>query len=64
MKDTLQTLLENNQDNITWAVIQEALNYDTPKAFFEDLLQYGCQSWMVWSLIRHKDTHEFFDKHF
>ena len=44
MKDTLQTLLENNQDNITSAVIQEALEYDTPKAFFEDLLQNGCQS--------------------
>jgi len=44
MKDTLQTLLEDNQDNITQAVINEALEYDTPEAFFEDLLQHGCQS--------------------
>ncbi|WP_457750187.1 hypothetical protein [Sulfurimonas sp.] len=44
MKDTLQTLLDNNHGNITSAVIQEALDYDNPQAFFEDLLQYGCQS--------------------
>ena len=64
MKDTLQTLLEDNQDNITQAVINEALEYDTPEAFFEDLLQHGCQSWMVSSLIYYKDTHEFYDKHY
>ena len=64
MKDTLQTLLEDNQDNITQAVINEALDYDTPEAFFEDLLQHGCQSWMVSSLIYYKDTHEFYDKHY
>ena len=44
MKKTLQKLLEDNQDNITEAVINEALEYDTPEAFFEDLLQHGCQS--------------------
>ncbi len=44
MKDTLQNLLQKNDGNITEAVINEALDYDTPKAFFEDLLQYGCQS--------------------
>jgi len=44
MKDTLETLLEENQGNITEAVISEALAYDTPQAFFEDLLQHGCQS--------------------
>ena len=44
MKHTLETLLQKNHGNITEAVINEALDYDTPKAFFEDLLQYGCQS--------------------
>jgi len=44
MKDTLLKLLEENQGNITQEVIEEALAYDTPKAFFDDLLQYGCQS--------------------
>jgi hypothetical protein len=44
MKDTLEKLLENNQGNITQAVIDEALDYHSPKEFFEDLLQHGCQS--------------------
>jgi|GEM_PF-4499861 len=44
MKDTLQTLLQDNHGNITQEVINEALEYDNPKEFFEDLLQYGCQS--------------------
>lgn len=64
MKKTLQKLLEDNQDNITEAVINEALEYDTPEAFFEDLLQHGCQSWMVSSLIYYNDTHAFYDKYY
>lgn len=64
MKDTLKQLLEDNQDNITHAVINEALDYHSPKEFFEDLLQHWCQSWMVSSLIYYKDTHEFYDKHY
>ena len=44
MKKALEKLLEDNQGNITQAVIDEALSYDTPESFFEDLLQNGCQS--------------------
>ena len=50
MKDTLKKLLKQNQGNITSEVIKEALDYHSPKEFFEDLLQYGCQSWIVSSL--------------
>ncbi len=64
MRKELETLLEDNQGNITQAVIDEALAYDTPKAFFEDLLENWCISWMVSSLIYYKDTHEFYDKHY
>lgn len=44
MKQTLEKLLEKNDGNIREAVINEALDYDTPKDFFEDLLEHGCQS--------------------
>jgi len=64
MKDILEKLLEDNQDNIIQAVINEALDYHSPKEFFEDLLQHGCQSWMVSSLIYYKDTHEFYENHY
>ena len=43
---------------------QEALDYDNPKGFFEDLAQHGCVSGMVGSLIYYHDTHAFFDKHY
>ncbi len=39
-----KTLLEENQGNITESVIDEALSYDTPEAFFKDLLEHGCIS--------------------
>jgi 23S rRNA A2030 N6-methylase RlmJ len=64
MKKKLKKLLEQNHWNITEEVIKEAMDYHSPKEFFEDLLQYGCQSWMVWSLIRYTDTHKFYDKHY
>jgi len=45
MKHKLQKLLEENQGNITEAVITDALDYsDNPSDFFTDLLQNGCQS--------------------
>jgi hypothetical protein len=44
MKNELENLLEDNQDNITEEVIKEALEYDNPKEFFEGLLQNGCIS--------------------
>ena len=64
MKNKLLQKLEESHWNITKEVIEEALDYHSPKAFFEDLLQHGCESWMVGSLIYYKDTHEFYDKHY
>lgn len=32
--------------------------------FFSDLLNYGCVSGMVGSLIYYHDTHAFFDRHY
>ena len=44
MKKKLHQILEENHRTITAEVIKEALDYHSPKEFFEDLLQYGCQS--------------------
>ena len=62
MREKLEILLKENPNTITAEVIQEALNSEDPKSWFNDLLLYGCQSWMVWSLIYYKDTHEFFNR--
>ena len=44
MREKLKKILEENLNTITAEVIQEALDSEDPKAFFEHLLQYGCQS--------------------
>lgn len=64
MKNKLKKLLNENKWTITEEIIKEASDYHSPKDFFEDLFQYGCQSWMVSRSIRHKDTYEFFEKHY
>ena len=64
MKEKLEILLKENPNTITAEVVQEALDSEDPKDWFDDLLQYGCQSWMVWQLIYYKDTHAFYDKYY
>ena len=44
MREKLEVLLKENQNNITEIVIKEALQNDNPKLFFQDLQQNGCQS--------------------
>ena len=44
MKKKLEILLEENPNTITAVVVQEALDSEDPKSWFNDLLQYGCQS--------------------
>ncbi len=47
-------------------IAKEALDYNDGDvaSFFRDLLQHGCQSGMVSSLIYYADTHAFYDKHY
>ena len=44
MREKLEILLKENQNNITEIVIKEALENENPKSFFQDLQQHGCQS--------------------
>jgi len=64
MREKLEILLQENPNTITAEVAQTALESEDPKLFFQDLLQYGCQSGMVSSLIRYSDTHAFYDKYY
>lgn len=45
-------------------VALEALSHNDVPTFFEDLLNYGCISGMVTSLIYYSDTHRFFEQHY
>jgi hypothetical protein len=62
----LQEIVKNNPNTIKACVAKEALehSYDNIKNFFSDLLQHGCISGMISSLIYYKDTEEFFHKYY
>lgn len=64
MKNLLKQICKNNPESIQAEVAQEALDHDDPQTFFNDLLQHGCISGMVSSLIYYTDTHAFYDKHY
>ena len=55
-------LKSKSAPGIREAVVEEALQYEDVSAFFEDLLQHGCQSGMIGSLIYYADSVEFYDK--
>lgn len=64
MKKLLKQIIKSYPQSIKSAVAQEALDYDDPQSFFNDLLQHGCISGMVSQLIYYTDTHAFYDKHY
>jgi hypothetical protein len=62
----LKHIIEIEPNSIRAAVAAEALDfgYKEIETFFADLLQYGCQSGIIGSLIYYSDTHAFYDKHY
>lgn len=60
----LEAIIEHAPESLKAAVAQEALDYENIASFFSDLVQHGCQSGIVTSLIYYCDTHAFFDKHY
>jgi hypothetical protein len=59
-----QAIIHDAPHSLKAAVAREALDYDTVTGFFNDLLQYGCQSGMIGSLIYYNDTRKFYDTHY
>ncbi len=64
--EKLNDIIESEPSSIKAQVAQEALDYSSEniETFFLDLLQHGCQSGMIPSLIYYVDTHKFFDTHY
>ena len=63
----LKELSESPTDSLERAVAIEAHDPESDEntiRFFEDLLQYGCISGMVSSLVYYCDTEAFFDKYY
>ncbi|PCI77818.1 MAG: hypothetical protein COB20_07105 [SAR86 cluster bacterium] len=64
LKSALQDIINSKPNSLQAAVASEALDHEDIKCFFSDLLQHGCISGMIGSLIYYTDTHTFFDAHY
>ena len=64
LKSTLLYIIQSKPNSLKAAVASEALDHENIACFFSDLLQHGCISGMVGSLIYYTDTHKFFDNHY
>ena len=64
LKKELQEIIDTPGFSIEKDIALETLYRDDVKSFFSDLLNYGCVTGMVGSLIYFKDTHAFFDTHY
>ena len=62
LAEFLETKL--SKTGIVKTVAETALDYDPVSAFFEDINQYGCVSWMISELIYYSDTRAFFQTHY
>lgn len=64
LKNKLQEIANSEINSIEKQVALEALEYDNVKNFFLDIMNNGCITGMVSSLIYYQDTHIFFDTHY
>ncbi len=65
--EKIKNISETFTDSLEKAVALEALDIDSPEntvRFFKDLLQYGCITGIVPSLVYYRDTEVFFDKYY
>src|ERR1700712_977135 len=65
LKNHLRNIIQTDPHSLRAVVACEALEH-IPEidAFFYDLLNHGCQSGMVVSLIYYSDTHKFYDAYY
>lgn len=64
--DYLNEIIKTDPNSIKAAVAKEAIDCrdeDVP-TFLNDLMEYGCESGIVGSMIYYRDTHQFYDDHY
>jgi len=64
LKNKLQAIASETENTIEKQVAIEALSCEDIKHFFEGLLNNGCVSGWVNSLVYYADTYEFYDTHY
>jgi hypothetical protein len=61
LEDYLKTIVEKQPDTIAQFIAKIALETESPKSFFQDLISHGCISGMIGELVYYYETHQFFD---
>lgn len=64
LTEQLQAIIEQDPYCLKTAVAKEILQHEDITSFITDLLQHGCISGMVGSLIYYTDTRKFYDRHY
>lgn len=64
LKNKLQVIADSTENAIEKQVALEALDRDNIRYFFSDLLNNGCVSGMINSLVYYNDSNVFFDTHY
>jgi hypothetical protein len=61
LEDYLKEIIKTQSNTIAQFVANIALETETPKSFFQDLISHGCISGMIGELVYYYETHQFFD---
>lgn len=64
LTEQLHAIINNDPYSLKTAVAKEILQHEDITNFITDLLQHGCISGMVGSLIYYTDTRKFYDRHY
>jgi len=64
LEDYLKTIVEKQPESIATIIAQDIIDATNSKSFINDLLEYGCSSGAVPSMVLYHQTHSFFDKYY
>ena len=68
MKNLLNSIVENTMEgtlkhDVVEMILDQIDNYEDISSYMNQIIDYGCQTGIVTSLITYKDTEDFFDRH-
>lgn len=64
LTEQLQAIINQAPYSLKAAVAQEILKHEEIENFITDVLNHGCISGMVGSMIYYADTRKFYDRHY
>ena len=63
-KRIIQNIIQHEKGTLRYEVALESIDCDSLADFFNDVIQHGCSSGMISSLVYYSQTKEFFISHY